>query len=623
MGHQRRVPRLRQCGHRRDLLDVGAQHHVRAGLDRRDVSRGRRQGSGRQVPQDLAEVEGAEAAVAPARRAIVLVVFRAHGHRRDEADPESLRRSHRSRWRRSDHRGGRVPRLARSERLRQDHALEDDRRAGETDQRRRGDRRHRRQRPSAPRAEDRHGVPELRSLSTHDGGEEHRFSAQGRGHPQGTDRREGAEGGFHVRHRAPPAPQAAAALGRRAAAGGAGEGDGARALGIPPRRAALEPRRQAAHQRPRRGAALPAPPGNHHHLRHPRPGGGDGVGPSHRGDEQGEGAPARAAAGGLQRSGGHLRGWLPRLAADEFLRAQRRPRRVPARTDAPPGRVLDAGAPGARLVPRRPRRKPRRRPAAVRVLARPRARREDDHQSSLHGPPAHHRRAGVRVLGQGTGFQVLRQGKRTADRAEAAVRVADDPKALARILIAPALIYIGAVIGVPFVLSLWFAVSDVTVSSAAGNYVGLENFRSAMGDPSFRRALRNTFLFAVASQVIVVILATTLAVALQQDIHDAANIDGAGFFRTMFQITIPLVLPILLVAVLFGFVFAFTDMIVVWVLTRGGPYDMTQVLASLAFFKGIDGGDLAGASAIALFLFPVLAAAAILLLRLARRAEVI
>src|SRR5439155_546358 len=89
------------------------------------------------------------------------------------------------------------------------------------------------------------------------------------------------------------------------------------------------------------------------------------------------------------------------------------------------------------------------------------------------------------------------------------------------------------------------------------------------------------------------------------DIHDAASIDGAGSFRTMFQITIPLVLPILLVAVLFGFVFAFTDMIVVWVLTRGGPYDMTQVLASLAFFKGIDGGDLAGASAIALLLLAV------------------
>ncbi len=299
------------------------------------------------------------------------------------------------------------------------------------------------------------------------------------------------------------------------------------------------------------------------------------------------------------------------------------------------------------------------------------------------------------------------------------MRVADDERALAKLLISPALLYIGAVIGVPFFLAIWFSLSDVTVSSSAGHFVGLDNFRAAVEDPSFRRALLNTFLFAFASQIIVVVLATILAVSLQknfrgkwivrllillpwvapvslgsigwlwildsiysvinyslyhglhvcgpepgmrpcpvwlgqpalamasviavqvwrtlplatvinlggltsipQDIHDAAAIDGAGFFRTLFQITLPLVLPILLVAVLFGFVFAFTDMIVVWVLTRGGPYDTTQVLASLAFFKGIDGGDLAGASAVALFLFPVLAAAAILLLRLARRAEV-
>jgi multiple sugar transport system permease protein len=57
--------------------------------------------------------------------------------------------------------------------------------------------------------------------------------------------------------------------------------------------------------------------------------------------------------------------------------------------------------------------------------------------------------------------------------------------------------------------------------------------------------------------------------------------------------------------------------------TRGGPYDSTQVLASLVFFKGIDGGDLAGGAATALFLLPVLAAAAILMLRLARRTEVV
>jgi multiple sugar transport system permease protein len=136
---------------------------------------------------------------------------------------------------------------------------------------------------------------------------------------------------------------------------------------------------------------------------------------------------------------------------------------------------------------------------------------------------------------------------------------------------------------------------------------------------------------AMASIIIVQIwrivpLATVIILAgltsIPQDIHDAAAVDGAGFWRHLFQITFPLLMPITLVAVLFGAIFTFTDLIVVFVLTRGGPYDTTQVLASWAFFTGIQAGDLAGGAAISLFLFPVLVAIAIVFLRLARRAEV-
>jgi len=136
---------------------------------------------------------------------------------------------------------------------------------------------------------------------------------------------------------------------------------------------------------------------------------------------------------------------------------------------------------------------------------------------------------------------------------------------------------------------------------------------------------------AMASIIIVQIwrivpLATVIILAgltsIPQDIHDAAQVDGAGFWRHLFEITFPLLLPITLVAVLFGAIFTFTDLIVVFVLTRGGPYDTTQVLASWAFFTGIQGGDLAGGAAVSLFLFPVLVAVAIVFLRLARRAEV-
>ncbi|MGD2050408.1 MAG: sugar ABC transporter permease, partial [Chloroflexota bacterium] len=87
-------------------------------------------------------------------------------------------------------------------------------------------------------------------------------------------------------------------------------------------------------------------------------------------------------------------------------------------------------------------------------------------------------------------------------------------------------------------------------------------------------------------------------------------------------IRIPLLLPIMSIALLFGLIFTFGDMVVVFVLTRGGPVFYTQVLPVWAWFKGIDGGDLGQGAAIALFLFPLLLVVAILMLRLARRTEV-
>ena len=112
-------------------------------------------------------------------------------------------------------------------------------------------------------------------------------------------------------------------------------------------------------------------------------------------------------------------------------------------------------------------------------------------------------------------------------------------------------------------------------------------------------------------------------VATPREIQEQAEVDGAGFWRRMFEITIPLTLPVIAVAALFGAIFTFTDMTVVYILTRGGPTNSTQVLGSWAFFRGIEGGDVAQGAAIALFLFPLLLAAAIAILRAVRRMEVL
>jgi multiple sugar transport system permease protein len=171
---------------------------------------------------------------------------------------------------------------------------------------------------------------------------------------------------------------------------------------------------------------------------------------------------------------------------------------------------------------------------------------------------------------------------------------------------------------------LWIYDSIYSIINWTGQAIGIlspNTWPIWLGDPTLAMVsiivLNVWRLLPLATVIILAGLSS-----IPHDIHDAAEIDGAGFWRHHFEITAPLILPITLVAVLFGIIFTFTDMIVVFVLTRGGPFDSTQVLASWAYFTGIQGGDLAGGAAISLFLFPVLVAVATLFLVIARRTEV-
>ena len=291
--------------------------------------------------------------------------------------------------------------------------------------------------------------------------------------------------------------------------------------------------------------------------------------------------------------------------------------------------------------------------------------------------------------------------------------LADRESFLAKAFLLPSIVYIIALVGVPFFLAIGFSFSDVTSGDPSFDWVGLRNYRAIFDDPVFWRALLNTVIFTVVSMVLIVVLGKVLAnilvanfrgkwlvrmavllpwvtpvalsaiawlwlldsvfspidwmlrqigylgpgenmywlgkpglamtsviavhvwrlvplaavilmaglVSIPKDIEDAAKVDGAGFWRRMFGVTIPLTMPVIAVAGLFGAILTFTDMAVVYVLTRGGPTNSTQVLASWAFYTGIQGGDVGQGAAIALFLFPLLLAAAIAILRSVRRAE--
>ncbi|MEZ4668571.1 MAG: sugar ABC transporter permease [Anaerolineae bacterium] len=108
--------------------------------------------------------------------------------------------------------------------------------------------------------------------------------------------------------------------------------------------------------------------------------------------------------------------------------------------------------------------------------------------------------------------------------------------------------------------------------------------------------------------------------SISPDVKDAVAVDGAGFWLEFKDVTLPLIRPITLVALLFGIIFTFTDMTVVYVLTKGSSN--THVLASLAFQKGIEASNLSEGAATVIFMLPVLLGVAMVMLRLARRAEV-
>jgi multiple sugar transport system permease protein len=83
-------------------------------------------------------------------------------------------------------------------------------------------------------------------------------------------------------------------------------------------------------------------------------------------------------------------------------------------------------------------------------------------------------------------------------------------------MFSPAILYIVLVIGAPFVLAIFYAFSDARIGSNSLHFVGLENFRSILQSPSFRKALQNSIVFTICAQIIVMVCANILSIALEK-----------------------------------------------------------------------------------------------------------
>jgi len=310
-------------------------------------------------------------------------------------------------------------------------------------------------------------------------------------------------------------------------------------------------------------------------------------------------------------------------------------------------------------------------------------------------------------------LETLNEGAaKTAVRGETPTRwlsralVSDTSAAYA--FVAPAFFLLLFLVAYPFVLSLWFSLSDARVGET-GSFVGLDNFRRLLGSSIFIQTLQNSMVFTAAALGLKTVLGMALAlllfrvarfkrlirgavllpfivptalstlvwwwmfepmysvvnwtlkslhivnhdipwlpdphlamftvilvntwrglpffaitllaglVSIPRELYEAAESDGAGPVGRFWHVTLPLLQPVLAVVILFSAIFTLADFNIVYVLTKGGPMNMTHLFATYSFALGLQSGQVGQGAAVSLFLFPILLGVVFVQLRLVRQ----
>lgn len=110
--------------------------------------------------------------------------------------------------------------------------------------------------------------------------------------------------------------------------------------------------------------------------------------------------------------------------------------------------------------------------------------------------------------------------------------------------------------------------------------------------------------------------------AVPEQLYEAANIDGAGGFRRLVHITLPLLLPVIIIVTGLSFIWTFNDFQMVWILTHGGPARATEILPTLTYRMAFQYMNLGQAATIPLFVLPFIGIFAFFLIKVTRKKEI-
>ncbi len=246
-------------------------------------------------------------------------------------------------------------------------------------------------------------------------------------------------------------------------------------------------------------------------------------------------------------------------------------------------------------------------------------------------------------------------------------------KAAPYIWLLPSIILMSVFVLFPIVIVFRLAFSDVSKSGLIGGFVGLKNFRDAIGLPAFKTVMLNTLIWVVSvvglstlfgfinalvlnkkfhgrkivRAIMVLPWATSLVIqasvwnyiikyeygnlnnvllnlgiikeainwranyhiefmwecgvgifvtipfvtfcvlsglqSIDNDLYEAAEIDGASFWNKLFRITIPLVKPSLTVSTVLNIIYVFNSFPIVYTMTKGAPANKTDTMVTYLY----------------------------------------
>jgi multiple sugar transport system permease protein len=103
--------------------------------------------------------------------------------------------------------------------------------------------------------------------------------------------------------------------------------------------------------------------------------------------------------------------------------------------------------------------------------------------------------------------------------------------------------------------------------------------------------------------------------SLPQEVFEAAQVDGSGYFATLWHVTLPLLAPALLFAAIFRAVDGFRSFDLIYGLSYGGPARTTTTLAFFSFQNGFQFQNYGYAAAVAYMMLLILMIGTTVLLR--------